>query len=63
MKQHKVVWLEVERNAEGVAVGLGEGDRWHTRTFASYREAEEFMVQLQRKHPVPIEYSEVEVGT
>jgi hypothetical protein len=62
MKQHKVDWLEVERNPEGVAVGLGEGDRWHSRTFASYGEAEEFMMQLQRKHPVPIEYSEVEAG-
>ena len=62
MKLHKVVWLEVERNAEGVAVGLGEGDRWRTRSFASYREAEEFMVKLERKHPVPIEYSEVEAG-
>ena len=63
MKQHKVVWLEVERNAEGVAVGLGEGDQWKSRMFSSYREAEEFMVKLQRKHPVPIEYSEVEAGT
>ena len=63
MKQHKVVWLEVERNAEGVAVGLGEGDQWKSRTFTSFDEAEKFMLRLQRKHPVPIEYSEVEVGT
>ena len=63
MKQHKVDWLEVERNSEGVAVGLGDGDQWRSRTFASYGEAEEFMMKLQRKHPVPIEYSEVEVGT
>jgi len=44
MKQHRVVWLEVERNLEGVAVGLGDGDQWRSRTFASYGEAEAFMI-------------------
>ena len=59
MKKHKVVWLEVERDSKGVAVGLGEKDRWMAREFASYSEAEKFMMRLQRKFPVPIEYSEV----
>lgn len=53
MKQHKVVWLEVEHRCLMCR---------YSRTFASYGEAEEFMMKLQRKHPVTIEYSEVEAG-
>ena len=34
--QRVKAWLEVERDSKGVAVGLGEKDRWMAREFASY---------------------------
>lgn len=46
----KVVWLDIH----------ADPPREHTRTFATWREAEKFIIRLTEKYPIPVLVSETE---